>query len=86
MKRSDNIETHERYETFKKHQVVIDELQPGDTIVMTVNGKVEFQCTVENGVSSHVNVLLQDKGPMREHLTHDQQQEAFKMYRETQSK
>jgi len=74
--RTNNTDTHPKYDNFKMHQKIVSNLEKDDV--------VKFECKVLYGNSAHVNISLQDKGERLEDLTQAQIQEAIALYRQQQ--
>ena len=82
--RTNNTDTHEKYDNFKMHQKIVSNLEKDDVVKLLVNDEVKFECKVLYGNSAHVNIALQDKGERLEELTPEQMQEAIAQYRQQQ--
>ena len=82
--RTNNTDTHPKYDNFKMHQKIVSNLEKDDVVKLLVNDEVKFECKVLYGNSAHVNISLQDKGERLEELTQTQIQEAIALYRQQQ--
>jgi|TARA_R100000479_G_scaffold168376_1_gene109359 hypothetical protein len=82
--RTNNTDTHPKYDNFKMHQKIVSNLEKDDVVKLLVNDEVKFECKVLYGNSAHVNISLQDKGERLEDLTQAQIQEAIALYRQQQ--
>ena len=82
--RTNNTDTHPKYDNFKMHQKIVSNLEKDDVVKLLVNDEVKFECKVLYGNNAHVNISLQDKGERLEDLTQAQIQEAIALYRQQQ--
>lgn len=82
--RTNNTDTHEKYDNFKMHQKIVSNLEKDDVVKLLINDELKFECKVLYGNSAHVNIALQDKGERLEDLTQEQIEEAIAQYRQQQ--
>ena len=60
--RKNNNDINDNYKGFKLRQTTILELAIGDNVVVMLNGVELYNETIEFGVDSHVDVIMQDIG------------------------